>query len=84
MGETPFSMTYGAEAVISVEVSLSSSKVAGFTQGHNNECMVGNLDALGEWRDMVVVRLADYQQRLARWYNRRVRPQEFVLGDLIL
>ena len=41
MGEMPFSMTYGAEAVIPVEVSLSSSKVAGFTQGHNDECMVG-------------------------------------------
>ena len=40
-GEMPFSMTYGAEAVIPVEVSLSSSKVAGFTQGHNDECMVG-------------------------------------------
>ena len=29
-GETPFSMTYGAKAVISVEVSLLSSRVAGF------------------------------------------------------
>ena len=43
-----------------------------------------DLDALGEWRDMVAMRLADYQQRLARWYNRRVRPQEFVQGDLVL
>lgn len=31
-GETPFSMTYGTEAIILVEVSLSSSKVTGFMQ----------------------------------------------------
>ena len=83
-GETPFSMIYSAKVVISVKVSLSSSRVAGFTQGHNNECMVGNLDALEEWKDMVAVRLANYQQRLAQGYNRRVKPQEFVLGDLVL
>ena len=82
--ETPFSMIYDAKVVIPVEVSLSSSRVAGFTQGHNNECMVGNLDALEEWKDMVAVRLANYQQRLAQGYNRRVKPQEFVQGDLVL
>lgn len=65
IGETPFSMTYGAEAVIPIEVILSSSKVAGFTQGHKDECTVGNLDALEEQRDMVVMWLADYQQKLA-------------------
>lgn len=37
--------------------------------------MVKNLDALEEWRDMVVVRLADNQQRLALGYNKRVRPR---------
>ena len=77
-------MIYDAKVVIPVEVSLSSSRVAGFTQGHNNECMVGNLDALEEWKDMVAVRLANYQQRLAQGYNRRVKPQEFVQGDLVL
>ena len=41
-------MTYDAEAVIPVEVSLSSSRVERFTQGHNDECMVGKLDALEE------------------------------------
>ena len=69
-------MTYGTEAIILVEVSLSSSKVVGFMQGHNDECMVRNLDAFEERRDMVSVRLADYQQKLAQGYNRKVRPRE--------
>ena len=77
-GETPFPITYDTKVVIHVEISLLSSRVAKFTQSHNDECMLGNLDALEERRDMVSIQLADYQQKLAQGYNRKVRPQEFV------
>ena len=53
-------------------------------QSHNDECMIGNLDALEERTDMVTVRLADYQQKLVQGYNKKVRPWEFVLRDLVL
>ena len=33
---------------------------------------------------MVAVRLADYPQKFAQGYNRKVRPWGFVVGDLIL
>ena len=49
----PFSMTYGTEAIIPIEISLSSLRVVDFTQSHNDECMIGNLDALEERIDMV-------------------------------
>lgn len=84
MGETPFSMTYGTEAVIPIEISLLSPKMAYFEQGHNDEGLIGSLDVLEERRDMVSIRLSNYQKRLAQGYNRNVRPQEFVLGDLVL
>ena len=58
-------MTYGKEAVIPIEISSLSSWVAGFTQSHNDECIIRNLDTLEEQRDVVSVRLADYQQKLA-------------------
>ena len=58
-GETTFSMTYSAEAIISIEVDLSSMRVADFTQSSNDERMVEGLDALDEKREMVAVRLAD-------------------------
>lgn len=48
-------MTYGAEEIIPVKVSLSSLRVADFTQSHNDEYMVKNLDALEKQRDMVFV-----------------------------
>ena len=33
---------------------------------------------------MAAVRLAQYQQTLAKGYNRRVQPREFKIGDLVL
>lgn len=61
IGETSFSMTYGAETVILVEISMSSMKVVGFSSGNNEAKMFKNLDFLKERRDMASVQLADYQ-----------------------
>ena len=47
-GKIPFSMTYEAEAVIPIEISLSSIRVPYFSQSDNDTQMVKNLDFLGE------------------------------------
>ena len=59
--ETPFFMTYGAEVVIPVEISMTSMRVVGFFPGSNDAQVSENLDFLEERRDMVSVRFADYQ-----------------------
>lgn len=33
---------------------------------------------------MALIRLADYQQKLAQRYDRNVKPREFVVGNLVL
>lgn len=48
-------MTYEAEAVVPVEVSLLSSRITSFVQGWNEEHMIGSLDALEECMNMVAV-----------------------------
>ena len=64
-GETPFSLTYGAEAVIPTEVSLCSARVAGFDPVQNADLMMERLDWLEECREAASIRLAEYQQKLA-------------------
>lgn len=59
-GETPFSMEYGAETIIPVEISMSSVKVAGFSPDSSNAQLSENLDVLEERRDMVFIQLVDY------------------------
>ena len=42
------------------------------------------LDLLEEYRDTATIRLAEYQQKLARHYNQDVRVKEFNVEDLVL
>ena len=77
-------MTYEAKAVIPIEINLSSIRVANFSRSNNDAQIVRNLDFLEERRDMVSIQLTDYQQKLARGYNRNVKPREFVARDLVL
>ena len=83
-GETPFSLTYGAEAVIPTEVSLCSARVAGFDPAQNADLMMERLDWLEECREAATIRLAEYQQKLAQRYNRDVKGREFSAGELVL
>ena len=77
-------MTFDAEAIIPIEVGLSSIRMADFVRSSNDERMVGNLDAFEERRELVAIWLVDQQQKLAQGYNRKVRPQDFLVGDLVL
>ena len=84
IGETPFSLTYGAEAVIPAEVNLCSGRVDGFDPVQNELMMVERLDLMEEYREAAIIRLAEYKQKLARHYNRDVKTREFSAGDLVL
>ena len=48
-GETPFSLTYGAEAVISAEVNLCSARVGRFVPPQNDRLLVERLDLLEKY-----------------------------------
>ncbi|XP_075640335.1 uncharacterized protein LOC142612096 [Castanea sativa] len=74
----------GAKAVILAEVNLCSARVAGFAPAENQKLMFKQLNLLEEHREAATIRLAEYQQKLARRYNRNVRKREFAAGDLVL
>ena len=82
-GETPFSLTYRAEAVIPAEVNLCSAQVTGFTPAQNVELMVKHLDLLEVCQESAIIRLAECQQKLARRYNWDVKTRELGAWDLV-
>ena len=83
-GETLYSLTYREKAIIPVEISLCSARVSGFILAKNEGLMVKQLDLLEECRDVATILLAEYQQKLARRYNRYKKKMEFGAGDLVL
>ena len=69
MGETPFNLTYDAEAVIPVEVGLTSLRREFFDEQDNNDQLKQNLDLMEKVRDQAAQRMAKYKQKIAEYYN---------------
>ena len=82
--ETPFSMTYGAEVMILVEVELPTSWTGPFEVEENNRLLGRHLDLIKENHEVTSVKLTNYQQRICRGYNKGMKCKEFILGDLVL
>ena len=60
-GETPFKLTYGTEAVIPVEVGVTSTRRATFSEEENDDKLRLNLDCLDEVREEAFCRVTKYQ-----------------------
>ncbi|GAV70477.1 hypothetical protein CFOL_v3_13975 [Cephalotus follicularis] len=83
-GESPFSLCFGSEAMILVEIGVHSPRVVHFNEANNEEGLRNLLDLVEELRDKATIRVAAYQQRVSRYYNKRVNPRPLKEGDLIL
>ena len=63
-GEIPFLMTYGAEAVIPLEIGFPTLRTSSFTPGNNDWLLEKSLDLIEERRENAMVQLANYQHKL--------------------
>ena len=63
---------------------MCSARIDGFNPVHNELMMIEQLDSLEEYHEVAIIRLVEYQQKLARRYNRDVKVREFGAGDLVL
>ena len=82
--ETPFALAFGTEVVAPIEVSLKSSRIELANTEQNEEALRLNLDLLDEKSEQVLRRTADYQRKMARYYDRKVKPMSYKPGDLVL
>ena len=80
----PFNLTYCTEAVIPVAVGLTSLKREFFDEQSNDDQLKLNLDCLDEVRDQASQRMTKYQQKMAEYYNQRVKLKRFNIGVLVL
>ena len=63
-GETPFSMTYGAEAVIPLDTGLPTLRTSSFTPSSNDELLEKSLNLIEKHRENAMVQLTYYQHKL--------------------
>ena len=88
-GKTPYSLVYGMEAVLPVEMEVKSLRVALESQLNESEWArqrYEQLNMVDEQRLKALDQLQMYQRRMARAYNKKVKKftQPLKAGDLVL
>ncbi|PKI48218.1 hypothetical protein CRG98_031373 [Punica granatum] len=86
-GATPYSLVYGMEAVLPIEVEIPSMRV--LTESKLKEAewtkqRYKQLNLIDERRLTTLCHGQCYQQRMTRTFNKKVRPHEFSPSDLVL
>ena len=81
--ETPYSLTYGTEAMIQVEVAEPTIRRQMFDLNLNEESLAVNLDLVSEFRDKSRIREAACKIRASKRYNTKVQPRCFQKGNLV-
>ncbi|GJY15976.1 reverse transcriptase domain-containing protein [Tanacetum coccineum] len=81
--DTPFSLTYGTEAVIPAEIRMLTYRTTVVDAVHNDEELRLNLDLLEERRERAAIREAKAKLKMKKYYNARVRGVTFRPGDFV-
>jgi len=82
--ETPFSLVYGSDTMIPVEIHESSPRFQNFVAKESNEERRVNLDLLDEAREEARIKAEAMKRRVERQYNSKVRPRLFQAADLVM
>ena len=83
-GETPFSMTYGAEAVLPIENNFPTLRSNSFTPNGNDKLLGRSLDLAEERRERATIHMTYYHQKLRQGYDANVKLRPLGPGDLVM
>ena len=82
--ETPFSLVYGSNAMIPVEIQESSPRFQNFVAEESNEERRVNLDLLDEVREEVRIKAEALMRRVDYKYSSKLKPRQFQVTDLVM
>ena len=82
--ETPFTLVYGTDAMIPIEVMESTGRVRLFDEEISEVGLRANLDVIDEVRDLTQISNEAMKRRFKRSHKTKVIPQGFQAQDLVL
>ena len=82
--ETPFSMTYGSKAIIPFEAGFPTLKTDQFQVDKNDLLHAMSLELIDERREVAMVKMAHYQQKLRQGYDKRVKARPLESANMVL
>ncbi|XP_073120547.1 uncharacterized protein [Henckelia pumila] len=81
--ESAFSLVYGSEAILLVEIGQPSARIKAY-EDIEEGARAQELDLIEERREKEARRMEAYRARVMRAYNRKVKPREFQEGEFVL
>lgn len=87
IGETPFSLVYGMEAILHVEFEILSLRVLIETKIEEAEWVQTRFEYLNLIEEKHLILLSHgklYHRCLKKSFDKKVRPREFQQGNLVL
>jgi len=82
--ETPFSLVYGLDAMIPVEIQESSPRFQKFVAEESNDERKVNLDLLDEVREEARIKAEALMGKVEFKYNSKLRPRQLQVADLVM
>nr|GEX66501.1 reverse transcriptase domain-containing protein [Tanacetum cinerariifolium] len=82
-GDTPFSLTYGTEAVIPIEIEMPTYRTAAVDVVNNNEEIRLNLNLLEERQERAAICEVNAKSKMTKYYNARVSGIAFKPCDFV-
>ena len=86
-GPTPYSLVYGMEAVLPIEVEIPFLRVLKEVELEEAEWVQARYEQLNlieERRMKAICHGQLYQRRMMRPHNKKIRPRQFQEGELVL
>ena len=84
MGETSFRLAFGMKTIIPLDIRLPTLRTECFELENNQAQVWANLDFLDSVRGQALVWTVAYQQKVAKYYNFKVKTKVFQVDNLVL
>ena len=82
--ETPFSLVYGIDAMIPIEIAENTERVRSFEEELSEQGLRANLNTLEEVQELARILGEAIKRRVERRYKTKVNPRSFQEVNLVL
>ncbi|VFQ71616.1 unnamed protein product [Cuscuta campestris] len=83
-GDTPFGLAYGFEARASAEVVIPTRREMEYDPEVNEQNQAVELNFVEERRDEARIRAENYRRQVKSYFDSKVKPRAFQVGDYVL
>jgi hypothetical protein len=84
MGQSPYFLVYGSEAILPADAMWDSPAVEQYDEGISEDSRRVDIDGLEEARCTALVQSARYLEGIRCYHDRNIKEQSFNVGDIVL